>query len=139
MMIAPASRSLRVMKASLGGIEPVERNEPPVVGMSPVSMMSLSATGMPYSGLRAHAGMPRRVELARLVQRRGFTWMNALTAGPDVFVRRDARQVHLDELLGRDEPRLQRTLHVRNRRFDEPELCSAGEVVAAPAGAGRRS
>jgi hypothetical protein len=46
-MIAPAWRSLRVMKASALGIEPASATEPAVVGMSLVSTLSLSSTGMP--------------------------------------------------------------------------------------------
>ena len=46
-MIAPASRSFRTMNASSGGIDPFSRRDPAVVGMSCVSTLSLSTTGIP--------------------------------------------------------------------------------------------
>ncbi len=46
-MIAPASLSFLTRKASSGGIEPASRTEPAVVGMSAVSTLSLSTTGIP--------------------------------------------------------------------------------------------
>src|SRR3972149_6484339 len=55
-MMAPASRSLRVMKASSGGTDPSRATEPAVVGMSKGSTLSLSRTGTPNSGPR---GSPR--------------------------------------------------------------------------------
>ena len=51
-MIAPALRSFFVMNASSGGIEPASATLPAVVGMSAVSMLSLSSTGTPNSGSR---------------------------------------------------------------------------------------
>ena len=52
MMIAPAARSFLTTNASSGGIEPSSSTDPPVVGMSAVSMLSLTITGMPCSGER---------------------------------------------------------------------------------------
>ena len=52
MMIAPASRRFFVSVASYGGTKPSKASAPPVVGMSVVWMLSLSAIGMPCSGPR---------------------------------------------------------------------------------------
>ena len=46
-MIAPASRNFFVMNASSGGTDPSSATEPAVVGMSAVSTLSFSNTGMP--------------------------------------------------------------------------------------------
>src|SRR6266852_3965769 len=51
---APASRSLRTIKASLAGFEPSSASDPAVVCMpSAVSTLSLIKTGMPNSGRSA--------------------------------------------------------------------------------------
>jgi hypothetical protein len=50
MMIAPASFKFFVSVASYGGTRSAKASAPPVVGMSVVWMLSLSATGMPCSG-----------------------------------------------------------------------------------------
>src|SRR5690606_41997144 len=53
-MTAPASRSLPTRKASRAGSAPSSANEPAVVCIrSAVSMLALSSTGLPSSGLRA--------------------------------------------------------------------------------------
>src|SRR5580658_5291461 len=50
---APAARSLRATKESLGGFEPTSASDPAVVIIrSAVSMLSLISTGMPCSGPR---------------------------------------------------------------------------------------
>jgi hypothetical protein len=51
-MMAPAALSFFTMKASSGGREPSSSTDPPVVGRSAVSTLSLSTTGMPCSGER---------------------------------------------------------------------------------------
>src|ERR1039458_7823099 len=50
MMIAPAARSIDTSVASSDGVRPACSTVPSSVGMSPVSMMSLTPTGMPCSG-----------------------------------------------------------------------------------------
>src|ERR1700675_3262358 len=51
MMIAPAARSRWTMNAS-GGVLPLRANDPAVVGMLVVSMLSLTITGIPRRVLR---------------------------------------------------------------------------------------
>jgi hypothetical protein len=46
-MMAPASRRFLVSVASYGGTRSANASAPPVVGMSVVWMLSLSAIGMP--------------------------------------------------------------------------------------------
>ena len=58
MMIAPASRRFFVSVASYGGTSPSNASAPPVVGMSVVWMLSLSAIGMPCSGPRTSPCAP---------------------------------------------------------------------------------
>ena len=50
MTIAPAARNLCTMTASRSGLRPAKISAPNSVGMSAVSMMSLTATGKPWSG-----------------------------------------------------------------------------------------
>ena len=70
------------MNASSGGTEPTSDSEPPVVGMSSVSMMSLSATGMPSSGRLGNPGW-RWMSFCRASSiASALMWMNPLTAGP---------------------------------------------------------
>jgi hypothetical protein len=74
-MIAPASRSLAVMNASFGGIDPANEGDPAVVGMSAVSTLSLRSTGMPNSGFVL---WPRRrsLSIARAsASALGLSWM----------------------------------------------------------------
>ena len=80
MMMAPASRSRLVMKASAAGSVPASATDPAVVGMSAVSILSLSSTGMPCSGPfeLAMRSSSRAVDNAA-----ALTCKNDFSIGPD--------------------------------------------------------
>ncbi len=82
MMIAPAARSCFTTNASSGGIDPSSSTEPPVVGMSAVSMLSLMMTGMPCSGERGPLVL-RSASIARASSSAfGLTAITACSDGP---------------------------------------------------------
>src|SRR5215472_10577636 len=114
---APASRSLRTWKASLGGIDPFNDSEPAEVGMSTVLKLSLTITGTQCSG-------PAKLDCAYLASRAsatarafGLTMMIALRAGPFLVVRLDAVDIQLDQLTAGQLPRFERSVDVRDRCF----------------------
>ena len=79
MMMAPASRRFFVSVASYGGIRPSKARAPPVVGMSVVWMLSLSAMGMPWSGPRTLPSRRSRSRASASARARGFTAMTAFS------------------------------------------------------------
>jgi len=82
MMIAPAARNCFTTNASSGGIEPSSSTEPPVVGMSAVSILSLMITGMPCNGERGPLAW-RSASIARASSRAfGLTAITACSDGP---------------------------------------------------------
>ena len=81
-MMAPASRSLRTMKASSGGTEPFSRSDPAVVGMSPVSTLSLSNTGMPCSSERGPRVRRSSSRARALSSACGLSVRTAFSIGP---------------------------------------------------------
>ena len=64
MMIAPAAFSLLAMNAS-PGVLPASAQEPAVVGMPAVSMLSFTMIGIPSSGRRSPCAAPRRPRVRR--------------------------------------------------------------------------
>lgn len=81
-MTAPASRSLRTMKASRGGAESFSERDPAVVGMSTVSKLSFTITGTQCSG-PARPDRPNCASSASAAAKApGFTMTIALSAGP---------------------------------------------------------
>ena len=99
----PAARSFSATVASCGAGWPTRASEPAVVCMrSPVSMLSLSSTGMPSSG----AGLARclgtlRVALARDLQGIGVDLEDGIDAGSGLVELGDARDVGTRQLFGR--------------------------------------
>ena len=81
-MMAPASRSFFTMKASSGGIDPSSTTEPPVVGMSNVSKLSFSTTGMPCSGDRFPFALRSASRARACSSAFGFSDRIALSFGP---------------------------------------------------------
>ena len=81
-MIAPAPRSLCTMKASSGGIDPLSRSDPAVVGMSWVSTLSLSTTGIPCRSERGPVSRRSRSRARAVSRARGLRVRKALRRGP---------------------------------------------------------
>ena len=79
-MTAPASLSRVTSGASAGAGAPVMASEPAVVSMrSPVSMLSLSSTGMPWSGPRL---LGSASSWSAIVSASGFSSITARSCGP---------------------------------------------------------
>src|SRR4026209_2835982 len=86
MMIAPAGFSLAAMKASLG-VLPASAQEPAVVGMPVVLMLSLTMIGMPSSG--RSSPLRRALSAARAsASAVGLTVITALSSGLSWRIRR---------------------------------------------------
>ena len=121
MMIAPASRRCVVSVASYGGTSPANASAPPVVGMSVVWMLSLSAIGMPCSGPRTRPGRRSRSRASASSSARGLTVIAALRR---LFVARDA---------------VERLLHDVTRRgaAAAPAPCACRRCVASTTENGR--
>jgi hypothetical protein len=81
-MMAPASRSFFTTKASSGGMEPLSTIEPPVVGMSLVSKLSLSTTGTPCSGPRSLPALRSASSALASVSALSLSRMMELSLGP---------------------------------------------------------
>ncbi len=81
-MMAPASRSFCTMKASLGGMEPSRITEPPVVGISTVSKLSFSTTGMPCKGPRTLPALRSASNALAWSMALGFSEITACSFGP---------------------------------------------------------
>jgi hypothetical protein len=78
MITAPAARSRVVSVASYGGTSPANASAPPVVGMSVVWMLSLSAIGMPCSGPRIFPARRSRSRASASSSARGLMVIAAL-------------------------------------------------------------
>ena len=78
MMIAPAALRFFVNVASYGGTRSANASAPPVVGMSVVWMLSLSATGMPCNGPRILPAARSRSSESAMASALGFTVTIAL-------------------------------------------------------------
>ncbi len=87
MMIAPASRRFFVSVASYGGTMPSNASAPPVVGMSVVWMLSLSAIGMPCSGPRTRPCARSRSSASASSSAFGFTVIAACSRSSYVAMR----------------------------------------------------
>ncbi len=81
-MIAPASRSFLVRKASLGGMEPSSSWLPAVVGMSVVLKLSFKTTGIPCNGPRTLPALRSASRALASASARGLSVMMALMPGP---------------------------------------------------------
>ena len=120
-MIAPAERSRSTTTASYSGRRPACSTVPSSVGMSAVSMMSLTPTGSPCSGPSRVALAPHAVDVAGLLQR-------ALVVderpGLDArLVGSDPRQAPADHVLGAGAPLAQRGERLRRgERGDVDEI-----------------
>ena len=81
-MIAPALLSFSTMNASSGGSDPAKSSEPAVVGMSAVSMLSLSATGMPCNGERGPLILRSSSRILAVSKAWSFSQSTAFRRGP---------------------------------------------------------
>ena len=83
MMTAPASRSRAATNESCGGMEPSNASDPAVVVIrSCVSMLSLSATGMPCSGPRTFPAARSASSSSAIASASGFVSMIERSSGP---------------------------------------------------------
>ena len=73
--------------ASYGGTRSAKASAPPVVGMSVVWMLSLSATGMPCSGPRIRPCARCRSSESAMASARGFTVMTAWSLSSYIAMR----------------------------------------------------
>ena len=87
MMIAPASRRFFVERGFVGGTKPSNASAPPVVGMSVVWMLSLSAIGMPCSGPRTRPAARSRSRASASSSARGLIVMTAFNVPPYFSIR----------------------------------------------------
>ncbi len=87
MMMAPASRRFRVSVASYGGTKPSKASAPPVVGMSVVWMLSLSAIGIPWRGPRTFPSRRSRSRASASASAPGFTARTAFSVSSYVAMR----------------------------------------------------
>ena len=97
MITAPAARSIATTVASREGVRPACSTEPFSVGMSAVSMMSLTPTGTPCSGPIGRPSSAPLVGRARLRER-----VLRIEKRPGLDLRVDLahpRQARLDQLL----------------------------------------
>ena len=123
MITAPASRRFFVSVASYGGTSPTNASAPPVVGMSVVWMLSLSAIGMPCSGPRTRPCARSRSSASASVERLRVHGDRGVQR---VLVGRDARQVLLHDLVRGRPPGLHRRLHVGDAGLEDVERRRAG-------------
>jgi hypothetical protein len=73
--------------------------------------------------------MPQRVELPRLGERSRVHVEIRVDARAGIVERSNPCEVHLDQLFGRDQLRLQRVLQLLHRGFDEIEPCGPGAAL----------
>ena len=137
MITAPAARSFFTTNASSGGIEPSSITEPPVVGMSAVSMLSFRTIGMPCSGDRGpfdfrSASRARAVSIAF-----GLTVITDAQHRPLAIEGLNARQKHLNQPLRRQMPFGERRIDVGDRRPASRSMVRWAD--SGPAAAIRRS
>ena len=90
--------------------------------MSVVWMLSLSATGMPWSGPRSLPCARSRSSASASCSAFGIDGQRGVQP---IFVDRQANQVLLDQLARGDLPLRHRRLHLRDRRLDDGEALLA--------------
>ena len=125
-MMAPASFSFFTTVASCSGKVPASARFPPAEATSFTSTVSLTAMGIPWSGLRRPLSDPLAVELARDFERARVHGQDRVQLRSVLVVGLDPAQIHLDQPLVGESAGVDRGLDVVDARGQEVERARRG-------------